>query len=332
MIKWTFEQKVLELMYTWHIARSADNVKINFFIRLENEQGLFGMGEVAPNFRHGDTLENLNSELKSFCENENHALIKNIDDLRQATLGLRNSIKMGLEMAYSELHFKQNKTNIFSYFGLALPKSRSISYTIPIMPIDKIASFYSQYNIRRFKLLKLKVNEENAYDSFKELRKISAKPIIIDANESWKDYDGLVKFLNYIKDESVLLVEQPFPEIDIDKYVDLKKVSPVKIFADESITDNFDEELISKQFHGINIKLMKTGGMETAKKLLLTARQHKISTMIGCMVETTLSSYYGYSLSFWAEYLDIDSFLMIKDEPFKKVKEEIGYIGLPMVG
>ena len=79
-------------------------------------------------------------------------------------------------------------------------------------------------------------------------------------------------------------------------------------------------------FDGINVKLMKAGGYLNALRLLKEAKAAGMKTMIGCMVETTLAISSGLNLCSLADYADLDSFLVVKNEPYKLAKEENGIL------
>ena len=98
--------------------------------------------------------------------------------------------------------------------------------------------------------------------------------------------------------------------------------------ADESIEDVGDFKSLSEQFHAINIKLMKTGSLIKARDLLLEAKAHHLKTMIGCMIETTVGISYGMLYSGMVDFVDLDGFLLVKDEPFHLVSETEGILKL----
>ena len=77
-------------------------------------------------------------------------------------------------------------------------------------------------------------------------------------------------------------------------------------------------------FDGVNVKLMKAGGYLNGIRLLKEAKANKMQTMIGCMVETTLGISAGMHLCSLADYVDLDSFLLLKNEPFNKIHEMDG--------
>jgi L-alanine-DL-glutamate epimerase-like enolase superfamily enzyme len=131
-----------------------------------------------------------------------------------------------------------------------------------------------------------------------------------------------------IKRFPLTLIEQPMPAAMKDEALYIKKYSTFPVFADESVIADVDFDYISSAFDGINMKLMKAGSYRNGISILKEARRLKMKTMIGCMVETTLGIGSGLRLESLADYIDLDSYLLLKDEPFHLVKEEEGILSL----
>jgi L-alanine-DL-glutamate epimerase-like enolase superfamily enzyme len=149
---------------------------------------------------------------------------------------------------------------------------------------------------------------------------------LVDANEAWKDPETLLRFMEGLTPFHIEFVEQPLPSTMVDEYLYLKPRSPYTLMADESICADADFESLKKQFHGVNMKLMKAGGYRNGIRLLKEAKQHGLKTMVGCMVETTLGMQGAWHLCALSDYADLDGYLVIKDEPFGMLKEEDGLV------
>ena len=70
----------------------------------------------------------------------------------------------------------------------------------------------------------------------------------------------------------VSLIEQPFPRANWNDARILKRLSPIPVIADESITSPTDLDSCTEAFHGINVKPMKAGGITPSLALLRAAR------------------------------------------------------------
>lgn len=325
MQNWTIEKKHLPLKFTWKISRNTSDFKDNFIIGFKSD-GISGLGEVAPNIRYGETHDLIEEHFLKFKSVISNNEIKNIIELQNvlAPLKLCHSLKFGIESAFVETLAKAQNKSVHEFFDLAKPEEIHTSFSIPIMNREELKSFIEPY--KNFKSLKVKVNKETALETLLELKKITNQKLRIDGNESWDNVTELLHFLDQIKDMPVEFLEQPMPARLKDEYKILKKSSPFLVIADESIEDhaNFDE--LSEQFDGINIKLMKTGSYLTAINLLKEARRREMVTMIGCMVETSLGINCAYELSSLATFLDLDGFLLLKNDPYKILKCTDGLI------
>lgn len=321
---WSIEKIRLELKYTWKISRNASEYKENFIVSCQLH-GALGQGEVAPNIRYGETPENIaaafdliKGRLEEAPENP-----MSFESWLQG-LNIPNALKFGIESALVHAWCKAHQLNLYQFLGVAKPKEVSSCYTLPIMDPALIPEFYAQHGLARFKQLKVKVSKADDIDMIKELHKLSMQPFMIDANEAWKDVEELIRFLPSLKPYPILFVEQPMPADFTEEYIYIKQQTQHLLMGDESVLNQPDFNLLSKQFGGINMKLMKAGGYINGIRILREAQQRNMVTMIGCMVETTLGIGSAWNLCSLAEYADLDGCLIVANEPFGYLQETNG--------
>ncbi|MEI9961830.1 MAG: enolase C-terminal domain-like protein [Limisphaerales bacterium] len=141
-----------------------------------------------------------------------------------------------------------------------------------------------------FPVLKLKVGDPRDRENFVALRSVAPeKPVRVDANEGWKTKEEALRMLEWLAetDKNIQFVEQPMPRTaSTADLIWLKKHSPLPVFADESCHTVKDILRCAECFHGVNVKLVKTGGVSMAYETLFAARRAGLKTMIGCMIET----------------------------------------------
>nr|GFB96744.1 hypothetical protein [Tanacetum cinerariifolium] len=157
------------------------------------------------------------------------------------------------------------------------------------------------------------------------------QPLLVDGNEAWPDVDSLLRFLEQaaaVPGLVVHLLEQPLPAALGDDYRYLRPRTAVPLLADESVTDEADFAEIARQFHGVNVKLMKAGGYQRGIDLLRRTRAHGLLPMLGCMVETSLGIWSALQISALADVHDLDGMLIVRDEPFGLVQEAEGQLAL----
>jgi L-Ala-D/L-Glu epimerase len=128
-------------------------------------------------------------------------------------------------------------------------------------------------------------------------------------------------------DKKIQFVEQPMPRDTAAKdLLWLKERSPLPLFADESCHTVKDIPRCAECFHGVNVKLVKTGGASMAKETLQAARKAGLQTMIGCMIETSVLISAAAHLAELADFLDIDGNLLITNDPFIGVTARNGIL------
>jgi L-alanine-DL-glutamate epimerase-like enolase superfamily enzyme len=128
-------------------------------------------------------------------------------------------------------------------------------------------------------------------------------------------------------DKNIQFVEQPMPrDTQLEDLKWLKARSPLPIFADESCHTVADIDRCAEGFHGVNVKLVKTGGVSMAYDTLQAARKSGLKTMIGCMIETSIMISAAAHLSELADHLDLDGNLLITNDPFLGVTAKEGIL------
>jgi muconate cycloisomerase len=121
---------------------------------------------------------------------------------------------------------------------------------------------------------------------------------------------------NWLVDIGVKYVEQPLPRGQEENLAELKKQISLPIFVDESCFNSSDIPKLANCVDGINIKLMKSGGLTEAMRMVHTARSHGLQVMFGCYSDSTLANTAFSQLAPLADYLDLDSHLNLIDDPF----------------
>jgi L-Ala-D/L-Glu epimerase len=139
--------------------------------------------------------------------------------------------------------------------------------------------------------------------------------LTVDANGGWNLEDA-IEMSHWLADLGVEYLEQPLARGDEERLLELRQKSPLPIFADESCFTSQDIPGLVDRVDGINIKLMKAGGLSEAIRMIHTARAHGLQVMFGCYSDTVLANTAAAQLSPLADYLDLDSHLNLVDDPF----------------
>lgn len=227
----------------------------------------------------------------------------------------------GVDIALWDLIGKRAGLPLHVILGLPLPTAPS-TVTIGINPVDVIRERVPEILTRtQAKALKIKLGSPEGIEADKasyEACRVASQPfnveLQIDANGGWKPEDA-GSMITWLSERDCRYVEQPIPagrETEIGAFFDDRKLP---IFLDESICTSADVLKFSRLCDGINLKLMKTGGITEALRLVATARAAGLKTMIGCMGESNIAISAGASIGALFDYIDLDSHLNLNPDP-----------------
>jgi L-Ala-D/L-Glu epimerase / N-acetyl-D-glutamate racemase len=223
---------------------------------------------------------------------------------------------------------KKAKKPIYDLLGLGFRENAHVtSFTIGI---DKPDIFKKKVaEAERFPVLKVKVGVADDKANIQALREVAPeKTVRADANEGWKTKEQALEMIQWLaNDRHIEYVEQPMPAATPHKdWVWLKERSPLPIFADESYHTAKDIEVAKERFHGVNVKLVKTGGITGGFEALKAAKKAGLKTMIGCMIETSILINAAAHLAELCDYMDVDGNILITNDPYLGVTSENGML------
>jgi L-alanine-DL-glutamate epimerase-like enolase superfamily enzyme len=178
-----------------------------------------------------------------------------------------------------------------------------------------------------FLVLKLKVGAPGDHLNLAALREVAPeKTVRVDANEAWRTKEDALRHIEELaRDAHIEFIEQPMPAANSpNDFIWLKERSPLLIVGDESYMNAPDVSMCAECFHGVNVKLAKTGGITRGIEALRAARAAGLKTMIGSMVESSLLTAAGAHLASLADWLDLDGNLLITNDPFRGVTSHRG--------
>lgn len=326
---WTLTALDLPLRYTWKIARNASTTKTNLVVQA-TQPGATGRGEAAPNVRYGESPTLLQQQFEALLA-AGLPQVETLLDLMAllAEHPVAHALRFALEAALVHCLAARAGQPVWQWLGVPRPAVRvPTAFSLPIMAPGEVVGFIEAQQARRFSILKIKVNQTEGLGLLRAVAQaVPGHPLLVDGNEAWPDADSLLQFLEQaaaVPGLNMRLLEQPLPAALADDYRYLHPRTPVPLLADESVTDDADFADIARQFHGVNVKLMKAGGYQRGIELLRATRAHGLVPMLGCMVETSLGIWSALQISALAEVHDLDGLLIVRDEPFGLVREEGG--------
>jgi len=196
------------------------------------------------------------------------------------------------------------------------------NYTIGIDPIEKMISKLREFPWPNYKI-KLGTDEDVAI--IQALRKETDATFRIDANCGWTAEETLQN-AEIMKDLGVEFIEQPLPDDDWDGMKEVYEKSPLEVIADESIKSESGVERCVGHFHGINIKLMKCGGLTPALRMIRNARSLGMKVMVGCMTESSVGISAIAHLLPLLNYVDMDGALLMENDIAEGVQVDNGKV------
>ena len=311
------------------ISRGTTSQSTNIWIRLE-QQGIEGWGEASPFSLVGrdgvqrvcttevlfEALEVVIPMLEAFSPWEGQKIERVL-----AEAEVPSAVWASIDIALHDWMGKQVGLPLWRLWGLnrrrIVPTSATVGINNPEGARQRVRDWLP---VTGGSVLKIKLGSAEGIAADQEMllavrEEAPEAEISVDANGGW-NLDEAVKMCNWLALLGVRHVEQPLAAGQEEQLPMLYERSPLPIFVDESCFNSFDIPALANCVHGINIKLMKSGGLTEAMRMVHTARACGLQVMFGCYSDSTLANTAASQLSPLADYLDLDSHLNLVDDPF----------------
>lgn len=321
-----FQRYDLRLIHNWMVASSqatgGKTIYPAVLLELQNDAGLVGYGEAAPSMRYHENaqtclefFERVDPARLSFADVE--ASMCYVESLSAGDFSPKGALNVALldgaaKSAHQPLH---------EFLELGFIEGRHVSsITIGLDTPEMMRR--KTLEAVEFPILKLKVGSPEDSENLAAVREVAPqKTLRLDANEAWKRKEEALRRIEYFaRDANIEYIEQPMPASSAaEDLIWLKERSPLPVVGDESYMGARDAGRCAESFHGVNVKLAKTGGISHAVEALRAARRCGLKTMIGSMVESSILTSAGAHLAALADWLDLDGMLLINNDPFRGV-------------
>jgi L-alanine-DL-glutamate epimerase-like enolase superfamily enzyme len=237
-----------------------------------------------------------------------------------ASIGHHGAAKAGLDIGLHDLLARRLGLPVWRMLGTS-PRIPATDFSIGLDARAVVAERAS--GAARFPALKIKVGGAADIETLEAVRAVYAGPIRVDANTGWQPEQGAALLPDLVR-LGVELIEQPFPARELGRMRWLQERSPLPIVADESAVTIDDLEGLVGVVAGVNVKLMKCGGIGPARRMLERARELGFKTMLGCMEETSVAIAAGAAVASLADWVDLDGNLLLADDPFEGLELDDG--------
>jgi L-alanine-DL-glutamate epimerase-like enolase superfamily enzyme len=284
-------------MHPFTIATGTMHYAQNIFIRIHTDAGYYGVGECSAfPMIVGETQNTCFEMARDFAAlwkgKEADDITARMGEL-DAFTAFNSTIKSAFDMALYDLAARSAGEPLYQFLG-GKKKDIETDLTIGIDSPENMAATAIQFQENGVRMIKIKLGKNGKEDveRVRQIRAAVGDEIIlrVDANQGW-DFDTALKALSEMGRYNIQFCEQPMRRWDDYKLPLLRKQSPVKIMADESVFDHHDADRLIRD-HAcdyINIKFAKSGGILEAIKINDCARQHHIPCMMGGMLESRLA-------------------------------------------
>lgn len=322
----SFKPYDLILKYPFNIANYSRKSTPVVLTQLEYD-GLIGYGEASLPQYLGETQQSVMSflrklDLSQFSDPlEIDKILDYVDEVAEGNTAAKASVDIVLHDLIGKILDKP----LHQLWNLNKDDTPYTSYTIGIDNEETIRQ-KTQEAAYQYQLLKIKLDGKNDRNIIRIVRSVTDLPLIVDANQSWIGKERSLDEIFWLKDNGVILVEQPMAKSDLDNHAWLTERSPIPVFADESVQRMTDLHRIKGAFSGINIKLMKCTGLREAKRMLEIAPSLGFKTMLGCMTETSCAISAAAQLSPFVNLADLDGALLINNDCYDGIKINMGRI------
>lgn len=318
----------LNKQFALRISRGVASKNTNLWLRLEQE-GIEGWGEASPFSVEAEDLveakdlmaefEGIVGQLEKF-----HPLShQKIEDFLWEA-GISSALRAAIDVALYDWLGKRMGLPLWKLWGLDRDRICPISVTIGInSPQGAIERLHQWQKLLDVQIIKIKLGNPEGIGAdkamFKAIREESPQAtIMVDANGGWTLEDAIAMG-DWLADHRVKYIEQPLPIGKEEELPELFLRSRLPLFVDESCFSSRDIPQLAGSIHGVNLKLMKAGGLSEMLRAIATARSCGLQVMFGCYSDSTLSNTALAHLSPLADYLDLDSHLNLIDDPFTGV-------------
>lgn len=316
-MKLSFEPYELKLKHVFTVSSFSRSTTPDVQVRIDYD-GYTGYGEASMPPYLGQSVESVCTFLKKvnleqfpdpFCIDD---ILTYIDSLSPGD----SAAKAAVDIALHDLVGKIIGAPWHRMLGLNPLKTPNTTYTIGI-DTDEMVKLKTREVAGQFKILKVKLGTERDREMIRAIREVSDLPIAVDVNQGWKNKKKALDEIFWLKEQGIVMVEQPMPKEMIDANAWLTEKSPLPTFADEAIQRLKDIPAIKGAYTGINVKLMKCTGMREAWKMMNYARAEGMKVMIGCMTETSCAIAAAAQLSPAVDFADLDGNLLIANDIFR---------------
>jgi len=320
-LKW--DKIEVTLVDPFEISYGRTTTKTNILVIAEE-----GLGGAGPSTTCNETTETVLAALPvlAACVGRDTYDLAGFHVRADAVLADNPAAKAAVDIALYDRAARRAGLPLFQFLGLPNPNGKESTISIGIDTVEGTLARMAKFPGTQ--VFKIKVGYAGDIDRLEQIAKRSGKRLRVDANGGWNPESALenVRRLNEL---GVEVIEQPLPIEHHGYLAELRKISTAPIFVDEGCRTAADVPKYGGAVDGVNVKLMKCGGVGPALEIVAVARALGLELMLGCMLECAVGVTAAAHLAGMFDYLDLDSHLLLADDPYHGMVHEDGLIKLP---
>ena len=327
-MKLTLHKRDLPLRHAFTIARGSTDVYHALIVELE-EGGFRGFGEAGANAYYGGSVE----DMMALFERHRGAIeARSVDEPARLWEEFRDRFgestfaQCALDLACHDLWGKLQGQPVWKLWGLSLDAIPRSNYTIGIDTIERMLEKLREFP--RWPIYKIKLGTNYDIEIVRTLRQYTDATLRVDVNCAWTAAETISNS-QVLRKLGVEFIEQPLPADDWDSTAKVFEQSALPLMADESCRIESDVERCVGHFHGINIKLVKCGGMTPARRMIARARELGLKVMMGCMTESSVGISAIAQFLPLLDYVDMDGVLLLARDAATGVTVTRGRVAFP---
>ena len=336
-MKLTLHRFDLATRHPFTISRGTTTVQRTVVVELEQD-GCRGYGEAVEEAYYGATLDRIVESLERARPQIEAATLDDPAEFWEAVRPvLRGDAppeepapasfpQCALDAAAWDLCGKLRGEPVWKLWGLSLDRVPPSDYTIGIDAIDVMVAKLREFP--GWPVYKVKLGTDDDVEIVRQLRRHTDAAFRVDANCAWTAEQTL-RMAEALGPLGVEFIEQPLPPAEHGQMPELFRRSALPLVADESCQVEADVDRCFEHFHGINIKLVKCGGLTPARRMIARARQLGMRVMAGCFTESTVGISAIAQLLPLLDYVDMDGAVLLAEDVATGVRLEQGRAVFP---
>jgi L-alanine-DL-glutamate epimerase-like enolase superfamily enzyme len=310
----SFDVMQISLKEPFSVSRETYSSHETLILRLGDHE-LTGFGEATAFAVYGARIEKFIAAIESVRHRLDGYVFTTPGDMWRdfaPALSKEPFIQCAFDVAAHDLWGKIEAKPLYELLGLDVARAPLSDISVGLAELEIMKTKVK--GLEGWPIMKIKVGTANDIAILSALRSCTSAIFRVDANGAWNTQEAIAKSLE-MERLGVEFIEQPVKRDNWDGARIMRSSSRLPIVADESCTGETDVELCAGVYDGINIKLMKCGGITPALRMIKRARDLDLSVMIGCMPETSVGASAIAHVAPLVDYVDMDSIMFLANDP-----------------